>query len=1027
MISRTGHTSLIFLIVLLIGNYLKAQPVNPVYHFKHLNVANGLPQNIVYHFLQDSRGYIWIGTHNGLSLYDGIKVINFLHSDQDSASIGGNFISSILEDSTQQIWIGNEKGIDLYDRAHNSFVHFGVDRPDGTKDDTYCVLLGFVSKEILWFLDTKTRSVRSLSLKTKHTSFVAEFNTYHAFLYKGARGIVHVWSAYDKGTIHQAYKRGKLIEQQTYFSGRNGLFTDLEFVVYHVFQQDDTTVWISASEGLVKLDPTTNRYVIYRSKGNEAVKEIRSTALSPNGQLWVATGPNGVYLFDPRTGQFTGNISNDKLDPSSICSNNIVSLYFDRMGNVWCGSYGEGSSYANTQNIFFGNHISKGETQARSSNNNISWLAADANGSVWCMLAGGPGFWILDKELKIKMHKNPVLQDGTSFKGSIYKLLFDKNNNIWCATSNGLYNYNVSSNRMHKVKYELISEEVQGSIWIKDIIALSDGSLLFSTYVGLYHVTMETGDPVVKAIPFLKPGAYTGFSRLFQDSSHYIYVKTLGDSLYILKATTQGKRFDLIRSLRFMPEVNQYFQEKGDSIIYLATNDGLYYLNNTDFRIKKKAFKNQLPFSNVSSLFKRDKGLWILGEKGIYFVDENSGSGRNFTVEDGLPANEFTPSAIVVDRDQRCIAGTSNGVVSFFPNQLRDSIYPPRPQLTGVYINDVLHTAGPNSNEIKKLDLSFQHNTFSFDFSSIAFQHAADCRFEYKLAGYDENWIQSGIAHYTRYSKIPPGDYTFHLRVIDPWGRISPFEKTLEIGISRPFWQTTFFKIIVLLVLLSVAWFASRWYFKLKMNRQKKQFERQQLIEKERTRIATDMHDDLGAGLSRIRFLSQSILNKKIGDASITPELEKITSFSDEMAEKMGEIVWALNERNDTLADLVAYTRSYAVEYLANHNIECEANTPLHLPGTFITGEMRRNIFLSVKECLHNIVKHSGATRVCFSVKLEKVIQIVIHDNGKGIDWNNRRAFSNGIENIGRRMKDINGDASFENDKGTKVMLIIPL
>jgi signal transduction histidine kinase len=145
------------------------------------------------------------------------------------------------------------------------------------------------------------------------------------------------------------------------------------------------------------------------------------------------------------------------------------------------------------------------------------------------------------------------------------------------------------------------------------------------------------------------------------------------------------------------------------------------------------------------------------------------------------------------------------------------------------------------------------------------------------------------------------------------------------------------------------------------------------------------------------------------------------------MSEKMGEIVWALNEKNDTLADLVAYTRSYAVEYLAIHNIECDADTPMHLPGTFITGEIRRNIFLSVKECLHNIVKHAGATKVCFSVELEKMIQIVIHDNGKGIDWSNRRAFSNGLENITRRMKEINGDVSFVNEHGTKVSLTIPI
>jgi signal transduction histidine kinase len=183
----------------------------------------------------------------------------------------------------------------------------------------------------------------------------------------------------------------------------------------------------------------------------------------------------------------------------------------------------------------------------------------------------------------------------------------------------------------------------------------------------------------------------------------------------------------------------------------------------------------------------------------------------------------------------------------------------------------------------------------------------------------------------------------------------------------------------------------------------------------------------LGAGLSRIKFLSQSLSDKGTNDESIKNALEKITGYSDEMTEKMGEIVWALNEKNDTLADLVAYTRSYTVEYLANHDIQCKANTPLHLPGTFIPGEMRRNIFLAVKECLHNIVKHAGATQVYFSVELNEKIQIVIHDNGKGIDWNNQRPYSNGLQNIRKRMTEIKGKADFFNEQGTKVLLSVPL
>src|SRR5688572_22433594 len=456
MISRAGHMFSIVIITVFAGIDLKAQLFNPDYNFKHLNVQSGLTQNIVYHFLQDSRGYMWIGTHNGLNLFDGIKTTNFLHDAQDTTSISGNFINSILEDSAQQIWIGNETGIDLYNRANNSFSHFGVDRPDGTKDNTYCVLLGFGSPTELWFLDTKTRSVRSLNIKTKTTSFIAELNASHALFYKSPETqTINIWSAYDKGTIHQVYRNNQLMSQQTFFAGRNEALNNPVLQVSHVFQENDTTAWISANGGLVRLNPANNKYSIYKKWQNKIVRELRYAALSPKGQLWVGSGPDGIYTFDVNTNQFIDNFRNNKLDPFSICSDNIVSLYFDRTGNVWCGSYGNGSSYASTANIFFANHISKNEIQQWSVNNRISWLGADLHENIWCILNETPRFWMLDKELKILKYRNPLLENGAHFNSPIYKLLFDKDENIWCTSNKGLFRYHIPTNKIHRVKYEL--------------------------------------------------------------------------------------------------------------------------------------------------------------------------------------------------------------------------------------------------------------------------------------------------------------------------------------------------------------------------------------------------------------------------------------------------------------------------------------------------------------------------------------------------------------------------------------------
>ena len=791
-------------------------------------------------------------------------------------------------------------------------------------------------------------------------------------------------------------------------------------------QQNDTTVWLSTNAGLVKLNPATKKYYILNKWRNKIVNEIRYAAFSPKGQLWLGSGPAGIYIFDVNTNQFINNFRNNKSDPLSICSDNIVTLYFDRTGNIWSGSYGNGTSYASTENIFFGSHLSTAEMQASNGNNYISWLGEDKDKRIWCLIADVPGFWMLDKDLKIRMYRNPLLENGTPYNGSIHKLVFDSSNGIWCGTNKGVYKYELAANKMHPVKYHLINQEVHGSAWIKDIILLHDHSILFSTFGGVYRLTNERGKPVILPLNFLKPGSYNGFGKLFQDPTHLIYIKPLSDSLYILKPSGNGS-FDLIQSLHFKPEVNNYFSEKSDSMVYLATTDGLYHIIRNNFHIQKANFSEKLPFLNVGNGLKKENRFWLFGQKGLYFFDESNKQGRIYTIEDGLPTNEFSFSPLVYTTNDRCIAGSSNGLVSFFPKQKQDSIYPARPRITKIYINDVLITSRRNANETEKLSLSHKENTFSFDFSPITFQHAAQSSFEFKLEGYDENWIGTDMANYTRYSKIPPGNYKFRLRALDAMGRVSPFIKILEIEIRKAFWQTTLFKIFALVFITGVGWLIAKWYFRYRIRKQQTEFEKQQVIEKERTRIATDMHDDLGAGLSRIKFLSQALSNKKNEDESIKTGLEKIIDFSDEMTEKMGEIVWALNEKNDTLADLVAYTRSYAMEYLANHHITCNMDTPLHLPNTFIAGEIRRNIFLTVKECLHNIIKHSGATTVDFSIQLNKSIEIIIHDNGKGIDWNNQRAFSNGLQNIDKRMKDINGKATFLNIKGTKVMLHIPL
>lgn len=193
--------------------------------------------------------------------------------------------------------------------------------------------------------------------------------------------------------------------------------------------------------------------------------------------------------------------------------------------------------------------------------------------------------------------------------------------------------------------------------------------------------------------------------------------------------------------------------------------------------------------------------------------------------------------------------------------------------------------------------------------------------------------------------------------------------------------------------------------------------------EEERQRISADIHDELGSGLTVIRLMSE-IARAKMKDP--IPELERISSSADDLLNKMNAIIWSMNSGNDSVDNLVAYTRSWSMEYFENTAINCKVVSPSFIPGREITGEKRRNIFLCVKEALNNILKHAQADRVLISIHCEPQFQIEISDNGRGIDLDHLRSSGNGLRNIKRRMENIGGCFRIRNRNGTILVLALP-
>jgi len=216
---------------------------------------------------------------------------------------------------------------------------------------------------------------------------------------------------------------------------------------------------------------------------------------------------------------------------------------------------------------------------------------------------------------------------------------------------------------------------------------------------------------------------------------------------------------------------------------------------------------------------------------------------------------------------------------------------------------------------------------------------------------------------------------------------------------------------------------------RLKLENERKEFEKQVAIleakQQERNRISADMHDELGSGVTAIRLMSE-IVKAKMKENTL-PEIEKISQSANELLNKMNTIIWTMVSSNDSVESLVAYIRAYAVEFFENTPIECRFNLPSHISSKDLSGEKRRNIFLSVKEALNNVLKHSHASIVIIHIEINDKLIIEITDNGVGIDFENIRKFGNGLQNMKKRITSIAGDFRIENHQGTKTIFELEL
>jgi signal transduction histidine kinase len=450
--------------------------------------------------------------------------------------------------------------------------------------------------------------------------------------------------------------------------------------------------------------------------------------------------------------------------------------------------------------------------------------------------------------------------------------------------------------------------------------------------------------------------------------------------------------------------------------------------------------KQGLPAGIISQILEDHQGrLWLGTHKGIYCVAKQAlnacieGSSNSvdyiaYDRHDGLPALECSDGyqpASWHGPDGKMWFTTVRGVVWVNPDELIAKSAPP-PVLVEEFSVD--QKKFPITGDII---VPPGHQEYDFRFTALNFDAGERARFRYQLEGYS-SWVPADTLRTAHFGPLPPRDYKFHVIACNNDGVWNQVGAVVHFTVKPYFYQTTTFLVLICVSVLGGVAYGVRRMAMLKYRRKLAQMEKEHAIERDRARIAKDIHDDVGAGLTQITLLTE--LARRNPDQT-NANLERITQSARNLTKAMDEIVWAVDPQHDTVAGLMDYISAYAEDYLRVANVRCRMDLPVDLPTTHVNAELRYNLFLALKEVLNNIVKHAQATEVRLRLQLEpNAFTLIVEDNGRGLPerkngdtttTGSRIGSGSGLVNLEKRLAAVGGRCEIHSEpgRGTRVSM----
>lgn len=787
--------------------------------FEHLQTDAGLSQSNVVSILQDSRGFMWFGTRDGLNKYDGYKFTVYRNDPKNKNSISNNHVPDIVESKNGDLWIATwGGGLNRFDREKGTFTSYKHDAKNQNsisgnfitaikEDNNGNLWIGTEAAGLNMFDKEKGVFVR---YKFNNNDIRSVSDNFISTIYKDKQGSLWIGTTHGGVSLLNADKK-TFTRYQHNNDPASLSFND----IYSIFEDSKQQIWIGTHGGGVNLfDRKKNSFRHYKhdNRNPNSLSSDHALAIKEDNDnnIWIGTENGGLSILNPATGTFTNYVS-DEIDNTSLSSNSIYSICKDSKGNMWLGTFSGGLSFINRDNRFA--HYKHTSSKNSLSDNKTLCIYEDSKKNIWIGTDGG-GLNMFDPATGNFTHYMHNPGNLNSICGNyVLSVCEDSQHNLWIGTwADGLTVYNKEKNTYRHYKNNPANPRSLSSNNVWNVYEDKDKNVWVGTYGGglnLYNPGTNSFTRFTYNANNINGISSDKIFSILDDNNGSLWIATDGGGLDRFDKKTSSFKFYLNddsskNTLAASSVYNVYPDEKG--ILWIATAAGLSVLNPKTNAIKTYTVQDGLPSDNIFGILKdANSNLWISTSRGISRFNIKTNTFKNFGVVDGLQGNEFKDHAFCKSSRGVFYFGGNNGFNVFNPDKVAISPFDPPVVLTGFRVlnKDVPVASGSVKSPLKKeiseatsITLPYNSSVIEFEFASLNYTSNEKKRYAYMLEGFDNNWNETNDKHSVSYTNLDPGTYTFKVKGLNNEGQWSSRILNFKVIITPPFWRTWWFKLL---------------------------------------------------------------------------------------------------------------------------------------------------------------------------------------------------------------------------------------